>query len=207
MQIHIYFIETNAWYMRTEWGKAFSPYGNLTLILRCPYGQHPSPPWSSVQPPSHQCPELTCPTLTAPAWQNPRLAGISIKVCQSRHFRAMQQGQYHGLHLHSDNTSISWFSSYPCRFFQVSPGACATGASVLHQGYHRWLCSAPPSGSYWHGLQCGQSSLGGPRPPRSTINSARGVACSVSCHTAYIPWAFTLLWTTYCCLQLSNPDL
>ena len=160
--------------------KATSP--SSCAVLMASILPRPGPLFSL---PSHQCPELTCPTLTAPAWQNPRLAGISIKVSQSRHFRAMQQGQYHGPHLHSDNTSISWFSSYPCRFFQVSPGACATRASVLHQGYHRWLCSAPPSGSYWHGLQCGQSTLGGPRPPRATINSALGwlVQSPVTLHT------------------------
>ena len=137
---HQYFIETNAWYVRKGWGKAFSPQGNLTLVPCCPYAQHPSAPWSSVQHPSHQGPELTC--LARPQTGRPLHQGVSKQTLQGHAARSIPRPSPS-----SENTSVSWFSSYPCCFFQVAPGACATGASVLHQGHHKWLCSAQPSGS------------------------------------------------------------
>ena len=120
-------------------GKGFlatrQPHPHPVLSL-CPW----SAPWSSVLHPSHQGPELTC--LARPQTGRPLHQGVSKQTLQGHAARSIPRPSPS-----SENTSVSWFSSYPCCFFQVAPGACATGASVLHQGHHKWLCSAQPSGS------------------------------------------------------------
>ena len=174
---HQYFIETNAWYVRTGWGKAFSPQGNLTLIPCCPYahGPRPGPRFSTP---------LTR-VLNSPAWPDPRLAGLSTKVSQSRHFRAMQQGQYHGPRLHLRTPA--------------SPGSPPTPAASSKWPLEHVLpgllfyTKVITSGCVQHNHQ-GVSDIG------SRVGGATGhkqvctwVACSVSCSAAHTPRALTLL--------------
>ena len=174
---HQYFIETNAWYVRTGWGKAFSPQGNLTLVPCCPYahGPRPGPRFSTP---------LTR-VLNSPAWPDPRLAGLSTKVSQSRHFRAMQQGQYHGPRLHLRTPA--------------SPGSPPTPAASSKWPLEHVLpgllfyTKVITSGCVQHNHQ-GVSDIG------SRVGGATGhkqvctwVACSVSCPAAHTPRALTLL--------------